>query len=625
MAYIHFKNNVRDMYLYTLIPIFSILGFSLFLNRKVNFDIKIAIPVSISVIIITLYLTTALGVLFYSTIFLYLAGLSSIAYLYKKDNEAFDIFRKDKSKIAVTSTIIFFLGLYFNNGYLSSWDDFSLWGIVTKELLIRHKFESLSDQTSIMSSFLHYPRGSSIFHYFMMLPVGFSEGAALFSHFILCLSFLLPIVRSEKFYESLFAIIVIFSISTLLSTSLRSLYNDILIGFMFSSVFIIFLDNKDNKNLFLSLFPILLAMPLVKEIGLINSLIATGIIYYQVTKDRNMPLFGTSNRHFILMIIFISPLILSLLHSTYFVYLHSNIDRKQHSFSNIIDVLSNFSLDSLYQIFHFTKLLVFNFVKEGAIAIYLSIYITYLYTKKHNIVLNIAFLKIFKLLLIGFSLFILWRLYINIFIFNYITNSSLVRYLSSYDIIFLVISLYYLIQVFPSNGLIPNHRLNQTDDFNGEASGAYLGVDEHDESSKKHLDHLKMGIGMKRNEKLGLAASATFVVVVLFQALDRIPTFLSLEEEVYHNQIAEVRDYIKSGKEIEISYQGKPGRQECHELAFRMSPYLNNEQIEKCIASPSQKMNVYLGTIKKIPENNDANCKVVYKPFLLDYSIKCSE
>jgi protease-4 len=44
--------------------------------------------------------------------------------------------------------------------------------------------------------------------------------------------------------------------------------------------------------------------------------------------------------------------------------------------------------------------------------------------------------------------------------------------------------------------LTPNSRLNQTNDFKGEASGSYPNIGEADDTSKNHQDHLKMKFGI---------------------------------------------------------------------------------------------------------------------------------
>lgn len=559
------------MYLYTLIPLLSILGFSIFLNRKMKFELKIALPVFTSLLIMILYISATIGILFYSTIFVYIVGIILLLYHYKNDIEAFDFIKNNKSKIAGISLVIFFIGLYFNDGYLSEIGDLSFLGIATKELLIRHRFEIPGDQTSIIQIYSNYPRGSSIFHYFIMLPNGFSEGGALFSHFIIHLCYLIPLFIRDKFRISVFAILFAISLSSLLSLSfIESLYNYSLITFIFSSAFIISLGRGYSNH---HTWYLVALMPLIDQAGLFLAVIMSLILCYKFMQHKKLPIYSFRKLHIIFIGLIISPLMVYLINK---IYHATNID------FDLQNPKSSLKFHNILTIFYDIFITIWEF-KLALVIVYLVAYITYRYAKQDSEIKN-NFLNNIKELILGFAIFLIWTICYSIYNGSSETTISVLKdfEIPCLAIPVVIISLYYLIQVFPSKEL-------------------------------------------KRNEKLGIIIAAIFSFIVFVDTLDRIPTFLSLEETVYHNQIREVRDYIKSGKQIEISYEGKPGRQECHELAFRMSPYFNSYHMDKCISAPNEARNVYLGTIRKLPENNSDKCKLIFKPFLRDYELKCIE
>lgn len=129
--------------------------------------------------------------------------------------------------------VIFAFFLYTREASLHAYDDFSHWGIFTKELLYSGVFENQTSFTSIISTHAHYPRGAAVYHYFMLMLSGYSDGNVLFAHFLLHLMFLAPLASNKKIWQTGLLFSAILCAVVLYTTGLRSIYNDSTIGLMF--------------------------------------------------------------------------------------------------------------------------------------------------------------------------------------------------------------------------------------------------------------------------------------------------------------------------------------------------------------------------------------------------------
>lgn len=102
----------------------------------------------------------------------------------------------------IFTLLIFRFFLYTREASLHAYDDFSHWGIFTKELLYSGVFKNQTSLTSIISTHAHYPRGAAVYHYFMLMLSGYSDGNVLFAHFLLHLMFLAPLASNKKIWQT---------------------------------------------------------------------------------------------------------------------------------------------------------------------------------------------------------------------------------------------------------------------------------------------------------------------------------------------------------------------------------------------------------------------------------------
>jgi len=240
-----------------IIPILSLFGFSSFFAKYFKTKLTFAIPVTISILISILYCFAMLKLLPAATYICYFIGIFL----------AFRNLRIPSKEFIVLTLLIFIFFLYTRNASLHAYDDFSHWGIFTKELLYFGVFENQSSLTSIITTHAHYPRGAAVYHYFMLLLSGYSDGNVLFAHFLLHLAFLAPLAANKKFWQTGMLFSLLLCGVVLYTTGIRSIYNDSTIGLMFGAIFTIYILEEDKKKALLLILPITILLPLFREIG----------------------------------------------------------------------------------------------------------------------------------------------------------------------------------------------------------------------------------------------------------------------------------------------------------------------------------------------------------------------
>lgn len=215
----------------------------------------------------------------------------------------------------------------------------------------------------------------------MLLPVGYSEGGTLFAHFILHLIFLSPLFQSKQAWQSLILVLVSLMAMTLYTTAIRSIYNDSTIGLIFSIIIVInILETNKIKALVLSI-PILILLPLFREIGLILACFASVIVI--INQIRIDQLRNISLLKWILFILMIAlPIVANNLWMDYFKSTHNFFGRIERSFSNLIVLAKSFDTQHKSLLINYLKFLGLFLVKEGSLVVYLLILVSWYGVKK---------------------------------------------------------------------------------------------------------------------------------------------------------------------------------------------------------------------------------------------------
>lgn len=250
------------------------LSFSNLLNKKMD----ITIPISVMTIISILYIFGIFNILNIGFIGIcVLAALSliySISYLYKIiiTNKGY----KYLFNIIFTPGFLIWLLLYIMFVFLNkdrmfiSWDEFSHWGLVVKNIWYLEKFGTAKEATVI---FKGYPPYTAIFEWFFLKVRNYyTEGAIIIASNTLIISFIVPIFKSINWKKSLKNIIpIIFTIILLPMIFYPEIYTTIyvdgILGIISAYILYIYFYEEYNLAKNISIYLGLFALPLIKASG----------------------------------------------------------------------------------------------------------------------------------------------------------------------------------------------------------------------------------------------------------------------------------------------------------------------------------------------------------------------
>ena len=299
--------------LLALLPIFGFATiFNIFLKKNISTSIFFSITAIISVLFVFgIFELLQIGsyLLFYGGIFILL--IMSIIY----NNKLFISLKSVPSIMFIFISIIY---LYLmKDAQFFFWDEYSHWGQFIKDMYYFNSFYGAN--TNI--SHLNYPPGASIWDYFIVSNIYFSDGNIYFAYFLILFSSTLMMYEKLAF-KDIYWILLIFIIQIVIFASFghwfSSIYVDHIIGAMFAGLILSYLsDNYNKKELFLFIFP-LISIVLIKEIGLFFGLSFLGLVlFYRILQFKlennqtilvsiknNIRLFG------ILLILFISMILI---------------------------------------------------------------------------------------------------------------------------------------------------------------------------------------------------------------------------------------------------------------------------------------------------------------------------
>lgn len=250
-----------------LLALVSILGYAFLLFYGLRKHAELILFSCVSGIICLVYFLGLLGFLKEGAFFIFYLGVLLFlvfACLYYREKELFTrFFTPGVSLFLLLSAGYWLFSLDARYFY---WDEFSNWGLVTKELLSIHR---LYDNTGIVL-FPHYPPAAGVWQYFICLNTGFSEGTTFFAQFILLISPLLVLFKNVTYRQWLWILdIFLFSLFLVanLGHGITSLYVDHILSVYFGGIIVAFLTEKLSPEELLLLFPPLFCLPLIKEVG----------------------------------------------------------------------------------------------------------------------------------------------------------------------------------------------------------------------------------------------------------------------------------------------------------------------------------------------------------------------
>jgi hypothetical protein len=190
------------------------------------------------------------------------------------------------SGLLVYAIATFAIWLWLRNAHFFSWDDFSHWGLRTKDMMASGSLYSI-----IMLQ--DYPPGANLFHYFCLWPIGMSEGGVFAANGWILATPLPMLVRktngSRLTLSALTASSILYLCYTVLGVGFLSASVDSVLTAMFAGVILsYFVSEKNGTGHGWLLLP-LAALPLIKHSGLLFALTAAGAIAVDLLFFSSLP------------------------------------------------------------------------------------------------------------------------------------------------------------------------------------------------------------------------------------------------------------------------------------------------------------------------------------------------
>jgi len=182
-----------------IVFILSIFGFKWFLQQFLQFDVRIGWIAACCLNILILYFGAFAGVLEATTIILAIVGWALTGYALYQHFRQNRRFRPNINLVSVGLLLYLLLFAYtLLNTKLEHHDNFSHWATIIKFLYTESRLPTAADE---IISFGSYPLGSSLFVYYAVKMVGFSDSTMLIGQFFLiysCVVALFAPIRDES-------------------------------------------------------------------------------------------------------------------------------------------------------------------------------------------------------------------------------------------------------------------------------------------------------------------------------------------------------------------------------------------------------------------------------------------
>lgn len=270
--------------IYILILIL-LLNFSFFISIFFKKNIEETFVLSISLIIILLFIFGVILNLLIGFYFLLLLNLGLFVYnVYfsiKKPNEMKKILITPGLLLLVLSSLIFIW--IDHNRVFSIWDEFSHWALVVKNMFYLNNFGLANTSTTLIKTYLS---GPGLFQYFCAKLSGtYNESVIYFAFNLLFIAYLLPIFKKFKSFGSLSLYLSYFFVITIpmifYSSVYSSIYVDALLGVAFAYSLYSYYLNYENKLSRFNIFNLAISTMMlifIKDIGLVLSLITIFVV-----------------------------------------------------------------------------------------------------------------------------------------------------------------------------------------------------------------------------------------------------------------------------------------------------------------------------------------------------------
>lgn len=249
-----------------------ILNFSLVfsINTKEKL-IKSIIP-SIGVLIVPTFIFGIFNILYASYYFIIVVSIVSFVYnVYFIIKRKVDIKKYFSFELFVLLIVSFVAFIGYKDRLFWGWDEFSHWGLSTKNMFYLDSFFTNHLSTTSFSSYLP---GINLLQYFILkLNTNFVEGLLYFSNFFIIISIFLDIISSLKkhnLFEKTIAFFILMFIPTLFyNSAYTNLQVDFIMGLLFFYVIYNCFYIEESKTKKYSLYTALFLLTIIKDTGIL--------------------------------------------------------------------------------------------------------------------------------------------------------------------------------------------------------------------------------------------------------------------------------------------------------------------------------------------------------------------
>ncbi len=240
-------------------------------------------PAVIGMITGILFLSDFFGALYQTSIGLILVGLlgalHNLTSIWRNRDLYIEKLKTSSQTVLWLLIICMIFGLYFINYNMEfkQWDEFSHWGTVIKAIYQSNTFHFNPNPLY----FQDYPPGTALFAYFVLMILGYSEGAAYFSYSLIIIGYCIPIwsLASAKGKNALF---VAFTVSLVLVKLMGHGWSSVLIDHIlsvcFAGVLAAYLITQQGNATRWPLALSLITLVLAKQAGFSMALVLVGLI-----------------------------------------------------------------------------------------------------------------------------------------------------------------------------------------------------------------------------------------------------------------------------------------------------------------------------------------------------------
>lgn len=260
--------------------LFVLMGYGWFMVERLRWPAEHAPFITVMWIVMVLYVFSLVGCLRLGTYLVIGIGFGLfLGIVWWRGRYAWKSFRH----LLCPGMVVFIAGFWllwlkYPSYTYSSWDEFSHWGRVIKEMVSTNGLIGAGSSLS----FKDYPPATALFQYFVLSFTGYSEGHTYFAQNLILLSGIVCLLKNiewKRYLVIVLALLFGYMAIVFLSLGFENLSVDHIVGFVFGvSLLIYFFAEIRNNSAILQIIPAIFCLPLIKLNGLFFAVIIVVIV-----------------------------------------------------------------------------------------------------------------------------------------------------------------------------------------------------------------------------------------------------------------------------------------------------------------------------------------------------------